>query len=109
MTFWELIAVVSSMATFTGVWLAVYALINNKTLKAESRLVRESLKEESRLTRESLKEESRLTRESIKEESRLTREILDRIEKVIERGFRDSIAVTREESDKTRGLIKTTA
>ncbi|MBI5234606.1 MAG: hypothetical protein HY880_09650 [Deltaproteobacteria bacterium] len=98
MPLWELIAVVSAMATFTGVWLAVYALINNRTLKTETRLVRESLKEESRLTRESMKEESRLTRE-----------ILDRIDSHIERSEEHITRLIAFEGDKTRALIKTTS
>ena len=58
MTFWEAMALVGTMTTILGVFLTVYALINNRTLKAESRLTRETL-------RETIIEESRLTREMI--------------------------------------------
>ena len=41
MGFWEMLALVSVMATILGLFLTIYALINNKTLKEESRLTRE--------------------------------------------------------------------
>ena len=41
MGFWELLALVSAMATILGVFLTLYAFINNRTLKEESRLTRE--------------------------------------------------------------------
>ncbi len=43
MEFWQLLTLVGTMATILGVFLAVYALINNKTLKTESRLTREMI------------------------------------------------------------------
>ncbi|MEW6096108.1 MAG: hypothetical protein AB1567_06245 [bacterium] len=67
MTFVESLAGVGTAATILGVFLTVYAIINNKTLKKESMLTREALAEESKLTREVLAEESKLTREMIKE------------------------------------------
>jgi len=70
MSFWEIITLGGTMATILGLFLTVYALINNKTLK-----------EESRLTREGIKEESRLTREEINELGKYLGEILDRIDK----------------------------
>lgn len=93
MSFWELLALMSAMATILGVWLAVYAIINNKTLKTETQLVRESLKEESRLTREVL--------------DRMDAHIANNLASIadlIERGFRDVIA----DNAQTRSLIKTT-
>ena len=41
MGFWELLALVSAMATILGVFLTLYAFINNRTLKEEARLTRE--------------------------------------------------------------------
>jgi hypothetical protein len=80
MSFLENLALVGTAATILGVFLTGYAIVNNKTLKKESRLTREAIAEESRLTREAvemvIKEESRLTREVIAEESRLTREMI---------------------------------
>ena len=43
MSFWELLALVSAMATIMGVFLAVYAVINNRTLKSEFGSTREIL------------------------------------------------------------------
>ncbi|MFH1648454.1 MAG: hypothetical protein ABIA11_01820 [Patescibacteria group bacterium] len=43
MSFWELLALVGVMATILGVFLTIYAVINNKTLKEESRGIREIL------------------------------------------------------------------
>ncbi|HIC90927.1 MAG TPA: hypothetical protein EYP21_02460, partial [Syntrophaceae bacterium] len=78
MEFWEIITLGGTMGTILGLFLTLYAIINSKALKEQSRLTRESIREESRLTRESVTE-------VIKEESRLTREflaeILDRIDK----------------------------
>lgn len=55
-TFWESMTLVGTAATILGVFLTVYATINNKTLKKESKLTRESIAEESKLTREMIKE-----------------------------------------------------
>ncbi len=43
MSFWEMLALVSTMTTILGVFLTIYAMINNKTLKEESRHTREIL------------------------------------------------------------------
>ncbi len=43
MSFWELIAVAGTMAIVLGVFLTAYGLINNRTLKEESRHTREIL------------------------------------------------------------------
>ncbi|MDI6793673.1 MAG: hypothetical protein QME81_12560 [bacterium] len=56
MTFMENLALVGTAATILGVFLTVYAIINNKTLKKESKLTREALEKESSLTREMIKE-----------------------------------------------------
>ncbi len=50
MGFWELLALISAMATIMGVFLTIYARINNRTLKEEARLTREAIQ----ATRESL-------------------------------------------------------
>jgi len=44
MGFWELLALVSVAATILGVFLTIHALINNRTLKEESKYTREILK-----------------------------------------------------------------
>lgn len=56
MTFMENLALVGTAATILGVFLTVYAIINNKTFKKESKLTREALEKKSSLTREMIKE-----------------------------------------------------
>jgi hypothetical protein len=43
MSFWEILTISGLVATIMGAFLTLYALINNKTLKEESRLTREML------------------------------------------------------------------
>jgi len=43
MSFWEMLALVSVMATILGVFLTIYAMINNRVLKEESAHTREIL------------------------------------------------------------------
>jgi hypothetical protein len=59
-SFLENLALISTAATILGIFLTVYAIINNKTFKKESRLTRE-------VTERIIKEENRLVREIIKE------------------------------------------
>jgi peroxiredoxin family protein len=82
-TFWQAMALISTAATILGVFLAVYGMINNKTLKKESALTREAIqsnmeaiKSEARLTREMIQSENRSTREMIQSENRSTREMI---------------------------------
>lgn len=56
MSFWEVLALVGTSATILGVFLTVYGIINNRTLKNESRLTREMIKETVAETREMIKE-----------------------------------------------------
>ncbi len=43
MSFWELLGLVSAMATILGVFLTIYGVINNRTLKEEFRITRDML------------------------------------------------------------------
>ncbi len=43
MSFWQLLGLVSAMATILGVFLTIYGIINNRTLKEEFRITREIL------------------------------------------------------------------
>ena len=92
MSFWELLALSSAVATIMVVFLTIYALINNKTLKEESKLTRETLQK------------------LITEESRLTREMLERMtertEKMIERTTEKLGELIVSEGQKTRELIR---
>ncbi len=58
LSFWEILALIGTASTILGIFLTFYAIINNKTLKKESRLTREVLTE-------TIAEESKLTREVI--------------------------------------------
>ncbi len=92
MSFWELLALSSAVATIMVVFLTIYALINNKTLKEESKLTRETLQK-------LITEESRLTREMIE---RMT----ERTEKMIERTTEKLGELIVSEGQKTRELIR---
>jgi len=74
MRFWEIITLGGTMGTILGLFLILYALVNSKTLKEQSRLTRESIKEKTRLTREFLAE------------------ILDRIDKRAEERHREILS-----------------
>ena len=54
MSFWEAVGLVSAMTTILGVFLAIYGLINNRTLKGEARGIRRTLEEEAKGIREIL-------------------------------------------------------
>jgi hypothetical protein len=43
MSFWQVLGLVSAMATILGVFLTISGVINNRTLKEEFRLTREML------------------------------------------------------------------
>lgn len=96
MGFLEIITLGGTMGTILGVFLTFYAIINNRALKNESRLTRESLKEARESVINIIKEESRLTRESIESQSKLTREflaeILDRIDRRAEERYREILS-----------------
>lgn len=95
MSFWELIALVGTMATILGLFLTMYALINNKTLKEESKLTRESVEKV-------ITEESRLTREIIAKIDERSGETLRGIGDTLKEVARLIVA----ESEKTRQTIK---
>ncbi|MDI6735658.1 MAG: hypothetical protein QME42_05620 [bacterium] len=67
MNLWESLALVGTAATILGIFLTIYGVVNNKTLKYETKLTREAMAEESKLTREAMAEESKLTQKMIKE------------------------------------------
>jgi len=43
MSLWEAMALVGTMATILGVFITIYGIINNRTLKAEAQGIREIL------------------------------------------------------------------
>jgi hypothetical protein len=56
-------ALVGTMATILGVFITIYGIINNRTLKAEAKNVREILLGEAKSTKEIILEETRGIRE----------------------------------------------
>ena len=52
MSFWQMLGLVSAVATILGVFLTIYAIINNRTRKEEFRLTREMMREDSRSAKE---------------------------------------------------------
>ena len=105
MDFWQLATLGGTMATVLGVFLTVYAMINNRTLKEESRRIREILLEESKHTREILvhieqgQEEARKeAREARAEAAEGRREMADAI--------RSLGALIRGEGERTREVIR---
>ena len=79
MTFWEVLTVAGLVATVMGVFLTIYGIVNNKTLKAESQNTRDIL---SRIeqghseARKEMAEAIRYLAELIKVESQATREAM---------------------------------
>lgn len=65
MDFGENLALIGTAATILGVFLTIYAIVNNKTLKKERKLTREIIAEETRLTREVIKEITEMIKETI--------------------------------------------
>ncbi len=61
MSFIEALALVGTASTILGIFLTAYGIINNKTLKKESRLTREEIK----AIREAIGEEVKVTRETV--------------------------------------------
>jgi hypothetical protein len=98
MSFWELLALTGTMATIFGVFLTIYGLINNRTIREESRSTREIL--------------SRIEQGQT-EESRSIREILSRIEqgqtearKEMAEAIKYLAQLIVSEGEKTREAIK---
>ena len=102
MSFWEALALVGTMATILGVFIAIYGLINNRLLKKEAGD-----------TRQILQDQAKGLREIIQEEAKNTREILLRIEqgqtearKEMAEAIRYVADLIRVESDKTRETVR---
>ncbi|MEW5767377.1 MAG: hypothetical protein AB1797_07080, partial [bacterium] len=89
MSFIEALSLVGVAATILGVFVTVYAIINNKTLKKESKLTRETLGE-------ALERESKLTREALEKQSILTREMIQQTNQYLAKYLGDLIVAQRE-------------
>ena len=91
MSFWEALALVGTMTTILGVCIAIYGLINNRTLKEVARGIRESLQQEAKNTREILLRIEQGQTEARKEMAEAIRYVADLI---------------RLESERTREAIR---
>lgn len=83
MVFWEVLTLGGTMATILGVFLAIYAIINNRTLKEEARRTQELInKMDERTAKASAdsREAERLTRELISKTTEETQKILHGME-----------------------------
>jgi hypothetical protein len=91
MSFWELLALGSVIATVLGVFVTLYGMINNRTLKEESKITREMIRQEFGGTRELLSKIEQGQSEARKEMAEALRYLADLI---------------RLESETSRELIK---
>jgi hypothetical protein len=85
MSFWEMLGLVSAVAAILGVFLTIYAIINNRTMK----------------------EEFRLTREMMREDSRSAKEILDRMDRGHQEATKYLADLIRGEGERTRQTVRT--
>ena len=95
MSFWELLALVSAMATIMGIFLTIYGVVNNRTLRAEFSNTREILSRMEQGQEEGLKGIA----EARKEMAEARKEMAEAI-----RYLADLIRV---EGEKTRQAIRT--
>ena len=79
MSFWEALALVGTMATILGVFITIYGLINNRTLKEEAKSIREILLGESKSTKEILLRIEQGQNEARKEMAEAIRYVADLI------------------------------
>ncbi|MEW6095419.1 MAG: hypothetical protein AB1567_02675 [bacterium] len=74
MTFIEGLAYIGTAATILGVFLTIYAIINNKTLKSESKLTREMIQQTSQYISNLIEEIRKDTKETTQYLGNLTKE-----------------------------------
>ncbi len=79
MSFWEILTLTATMATILGVFLTIYALINNKTLKTETQLTRELIDETRRQITNQLVKMDENTKEIMREIGKISKEILEKV------------------------------
>ncbi|MEW6684826.1 MAG: hypothetical protein AB1393_01285 [Candidatus Edwardsbacteria bacterium] len=81
MSFWELLTLMGVSSTILGIFLILYAVVNNRTLKQEQKLTRELIDSAFK----TLGEEERLTRELIEEGRKETQRLIEKISQQIEK------------------------
>ena len=98
MGFWQLLTLGGTMATILGVFLTFYAMINNRTLKEESKNTRDVLLEESKHTREILLRIEQGQAEARKETAEARKEMAEAIKSLG--------GLIRGEGEQTRDVIR---
>ena len=98
MSFWELLALVSAMATIMGVSLTIYAMVNNRLLKEESAHTREILARMDREHGEILSRMEQGQQNLQKEAIETRREMAEAIKYLAE--------LIRSEGDRTRQVVR---
>ena len=108
MSYLEAIGLVGTMATILGVFLTLYGIFNNRTLKRESRETREMIKEESKATRDILVK----MEQGQEAQAKAARDILERIgrgqeeaRKEMARALERLSQLTVQEGERTRQAI----
>ena len=91
MSFWETLTLGGTMATILGVFLTLFGMINNKTLKEESRATREILSRIEQGQTEARREIGGALAEARKEMAEALRYLAD---------------LVRQEGEKTRQVIR---
>ena len=108
MSFWELLALVSAMATILGVFLTVYGVLNNRTLKQESANTIEIIKEGFANTREILSRMEQGQEEARKEVTEVRKEVAEARKEMAE-AIKYLGDLVRIEGEKTRQAIRTSS
>ena len=109
MGFWQLLTLGGTMATILGVFLTFYAMINNRTLKEESKNTREVLLEESKNTREILLRIEQGQAEARKENEEARREVaqvMAEARKEMAEAIKGLGGLIRSEGEQTRDVIR---
>ena len=102
MGFWQLLTLGGTMATILGVFLTLYAMINNRTLKEESKNTRDVLLEESKHTREILLRIEQGQAEARKEVA----EAMAEARKEMAEAIKGLGGLIRSEGEQTRDVIR---
>lgn len=112
MNFMHDLALIGTASTILGIFVTVYAIINNKTLKYESRQTRELMERETAATRQILERmDQRLERtdqvlERIEQGQKEARHEMAEAIKELKETIRYIADLIVSESDKTRQAIK---
>ena len=112
MSFWEAVALMGLMATILGVFITIYGLINNRTLKEQAQGLDRSLKQEAKGIREILLGQQEILvrieqgqNEARQTESEARRDMAEAL-KAIQQGQNTLGELVRIEGERTREAIR---